>query len=155
MPDRIALSFLALEEKLMGAQQTLNPPTLNFADYSSMALDCNISENNILTATKFLNDLGSLVYFSDKDEGLNDLVVVDPQWITKTFATVVSLKFGFIRDGIMKVSDLPHIWAPPNYPQAFFIYFVLSVLFCAYLFIIRNCIRNWLPCWRSWESYPD
>jgi hypothetical protein len=25
------------------------------------------------------------------------VVIVDPQWITKTFATVVSLKFGFIK----------------------------------------------------------
>jgi hypothetical protein len=38
---------------------------------------------------------GSLLWFNDKE--LQDVVIVDPQWITKTFATVVSLKFGFIK----------------------------------------------------------
>ncbi len=53
----LRLAFLALEEKLFGAQQTLNPPTLQWSDYRQMAVDCKIPEDYVLTATKFLNDL--------------------------------------------------------------------------------------------------
>ncbi len=56
------------------------------------------------------------MWFSDKDAGLKDIVIVDPQWITKTFATVVSLKFNFIKDGLLSIKDLPQLWKPPTHP---------------------------------------
>eukprot|EP01087_Luapelamoeba_hula_P024976 TRINITY_DN9696_c0_g1_i1.p1 TRINITY_DN9696_c0_g1~~TRINITY_DN9696_c0_g1_i1.p1 ORF type:complete len:1325 (+),score=299.28 TRINITY_DN9696_c0_g1_i1:269-4243(+) len=113
MPDHMPLSYLALEEKLLGCK-TNKPPVLPWVQFARLALDCRIREDGIRTATQVLNDFGSLVWFSD--EALNDVVVVDPQWITATFATVVSLKSSFIRDGLLKLSDLPHVWTAPDYP---------------------------------------
>jgi len=118
MPDFIPLSYLALEEKLLGAKQSKYPPVLTWSEYVRLAIECEIDEGDLITATHFLNDLGSLAYFSDKDEDLKDMVVVDPQWITKTFATIISLKLGFVRNGVLKISDLPQIWKEPVYEKS-------------------------------------
>jgi len=119
MPDEIPLSFRGLEEKLGGAQQRLTsagfPPTLAWEEYKRMALEVKIPEDSVMLATKFLNDLGTIVWFNDK--GLRDTIIVDPQWITKTFATVVSLKTGFVKDGLLRYDDLPQLWKPPTYPS--------------------------------------
>jgi len=38
---------------------------------------------------------GGILWFNEKD--LRDIIIIDPQWLTKTFATVVSLKKGFVK----------------------------------------------------------
>ena len=42
--------------------------------------------------------------------------LADPQWITKTFATIISLKFDFVKNGVLSCAFLQQLWRPPNYP---------------------------------------
>ena len=44
------------------------------------------------------------------DSELHDVVILDPQWVTDLLASVITTKQNFVRDGILKHSDLPFIW---------------------------------------------
>lgn len=44
------------------------------------------------------------------DADLHDIVILDPQWITDLLASIITTKQNFVRDGMLKHSDLPFIW---------------------------------------------
>lgn len=47
-----------------------------------MAMGVDIPEQDVLSATQYLHDLGVLLYFNDLKSGLNDIVMLDPQWLS-------------------------------------------------------------------------
>lgn len=75
-----------------------------------------ISESDLLTATSFLHNWGSLVYF-EKDEKLSNVVVLDPQWLTKVMSTVMTTKHTYVKGGLLPRSALLQIWRAPEYPE--------------------------------------
>jgi hypothetical protein len=50
------------------------------------------------------------------DEKLRNIVVLDPQWLTKVMATVFTTKQSFSKNGILPHSNLAQIWRPPSFP---------------------------------------
>lgn len=51
-----------------------------------------------------------VTFIDDKKSGLNDIVVLAPQYLTKLLSTVITTKHRFVKDGILHHSDLPQIW---------------------------------------------
>jgi hypothetical protein len=45
------------------------------------------------------------------------LVVLDPQWLTKVMAQVITTKKLFVKDGIMEHRHLGFMWKAPDYPS--------------------------------------
>lgn len=59
---------------------------------------------------------GSLLRFKDITPELDNLIILDPQWLTKVFATIITTKMNFIKEGIIEVSTLfKHVWK--EYPK--------------------------------------
>ena len=55
--------------------------------------DCHISSpQDVKFATEFLHHLGALIWFDSPESGLSDMVILDSQWLTKVFSSVVSAK---------------------------------------------------------------
>jgi hypothetical protein len=46
------------------------------------------------------------------------MVILDSQWLTQVFSTIVSMKNQYAKDGKMKPSALVHMWKPPKYPES-------------------------------------
>ncbi len=46
-------------------------------------------EEMVVRAMQFLHELGSLVYFNEPKTGLNDIVILDPHWLTEVMVGVV------------------------------------------------------------------
>lgn len=60
------------------------------------------SDKDLLAAAKLLHQFGSLMYFSDKKFGLNDVVIIDSQWLANVFSSVITTKHSFgKKDGII------------------------------------------------------
>ncbi len=86
---------------------------------------CNIDkESEILTLVNFLHDLRILIHFDDTPE-LNNVVVLDPQWLIDVFKKVITVKRyhweekKFVdlwckleREGILEKKLLEHVWDP-------------------------------------------
>lgn len=61
------------------------------------------------TLANLMNDLGHLIYFS-KDEGLKDLLVLKPEWLTKAIGFVLEDRMTNEASGILCHDDLDRIW---------------------------------------------
>lgn len=85
---------------------------------------CSInSDDEMLTLLNFLHDLRLLIHFDDTSE-LNDVVVLDPQWLIDVFKEVITVRpyhskdkrfvdlwYRLERDGILEEKLLKHVWS--------------------------------------------
>lgn len=81
------------------------------------------------TLANLMNDLGHLIYFS-KDDGLKDLLVLKPEWLTKAIGFVLEDRKTNEASGILCHDDLDRIWrnhgieGREQYPKEFHPYFL-------------------------------
>ncbi len=50
-----------------------------------------------------------------KASAIEQIVVLDPQWLSNIFRAVISFKGNFIQAGILDHRNLIHIWRPPEH----------------------------------------
>ena len=88
---------------------------------------CNINKDNeILTLLNYLHDLRNLIHFDDTPE-LNNVVVLDPQWLIDVFKKVITVRPYDCKErefldlwrkletkGILEEKLLEHVWGPLN-----------------------------------------
>ena len=89
-----------------------------------MSKRCSInSDDEMLTLLNFLHDLRLLIHFDDTPE-LNDVVVLDLQWLIDVFKEVITVRpyllkdkkfadlwYQLERDGILEEKLLKHVWS--------------------------------------------
>eukprot|EP00029_Vermamoeba_vermiformis_P006458 TRINITY_DN2538_c0_g2_i1.p1 TRINITY_DN2538_c0_g2~~TRINITY_DN2538_c0_g2_i1.p1 ORF type:complete len:1060 (+),score=232.58 TRINITY_DN2538_c0_g2_i1:295-3474(+) len=118
--EAIPANFGTLEEKIIALKNTNPmPPIINREAYLKILEACKLTtEDDITQATQFLYSMGVIVYFNDQKSGLDQMVILDSQWLTQVFSTIVSMKNQYAKDGKMKPSALVHMWKPPKYPES-------------------------------------
>ena len=104
-------SWLGLEKHLrtLGEQRKQNP-FMTWDEFTSTAMNCHISSEDVAEAAAFLHSSGVLCHFNDEHSGLNDLVILDPQFLTNVMSAVISLRSSFAKSGEILEKDLIHIW---------------------------------------------
>lgn len=75
------------------------------------------------TFAKLLNDVGYIVYFPE-DEGLRDIVVLQPEWLTKAIGLVLEDSGTRAADGVLAHGRLRSIWSRDEYPTSLHPYFL-------------------------------
>ena len=72
-----------------------------------------LQSNETHTLANLLHDLGHIIYYGD-DEGLRDIIVLQPEWLTKAIGYV--LEDGPTRDagGVLDHAHLKEIWQGPG-----------------------------------------
>ena len=114
--EKLPRIYQSLEDLVLEVKDKENPPAVNWEKFTSLASTVNFKdEDQLLRATHFLNDLGSLVFFEDDVTG-ERLIVLDPQWLTAMFASVITTSHTYIKQGILKLSNIGQIWRAPQYP---------------------------------------
>jgi leucine-rich repeat kinase 2 len=108
--------YLALEEKVV-ARRALGASTMSWKEFQTMAMmECGLAAGDVPEVAEYLHSLGVIIYFGDRDSGLADIVITDPEFLTKLMATIVTTKANFVQDGVLQHSALPQIWREPTYP---------------------------------------
>ena len=102
-------SWLKLEQTLATLRNTTTP-ILNWKEFSRIAIGCHIEEESVKEAAKYLHMIGVLCYFDDPRSGLDDLVILDPQFLTNVMSAIVTLKHRYGSEGVILKKDLLHIW---------------------------------------------
>ncbi len=77
-----------------------------------------LSEQEAATLGSLLHDLGHIVHYSN-DEGLRDLVVLRPEWLTKAIGYVLEDENTRSRAGILPHRELVRIWADSSTSHAY------------------------------------
>eukprot|EP01104_Vermistella_antarctica_P016973 TRINITY_DN591_c0_g1_i1.p1 TRINITY_DN591_c0_g1~~TRINITY_DN591_c0_g1_i1.p1 ORF type:complete len:1378 (-),score=383.37 TRINITY_DN591_c0_g1_i1:59-4192(-) len=102
---------------------------VSFHKYGARKLD----DNNAPPQTAKRDNLGATssaspdeIVEEDEDEAeglavatncqaLDEIVILDPQWLTIMFTSIVSVQTSFVKNGLLHAEDFPHIWKPPDY----------------------------------------
>jgi Leucine-rich repeat (LRR) protein/GTPase SAR1 family protein len=107
--------------------------TVTIEQWHAMAEKCFIkTKEDSFAALRFLADVGVVFHFKAENsdllppsedsistekqaqQALENIVVLDPQWIADLLSTVISLKHNYVKDGILESKVLPQLWK--SYP---------------------------------------
>ena len=81
----------------------------------------------IVTLAQLMHDLGYIIYYGE-DEGLKDIVVLNPEWLTKAISYVLEDKQTREASGVLDHARLREIWENrdegPVYPARYHPYFL-------------------------------
>ena len=83
--------------------------------YEQFAVTCKqhgLTGPETSTLAKLMHDLGLIIYYSD-DEGLRDIVVLNPEWLTKAISYVLEDDVTRQAGGILDHAGLRRIWHDP------------------------------------------
>jgi len=115
--EQIPAAYDVVCETMNCRKALCESPILSLAEFSAVAMDCKVAqESDVLHVANFLHELGEITYFPKGT--LRDIVVLDPQWLTKLFSTVITMKANYVRDGLLKHAFLEQLWREPLYPRA-------------------------------------
>jgi internalin A len=102
-------------------------PQIAFDQFKKACQHHKMDGKEITTLAQLLHDLGQIIYYGD-DEGLRDIVVLNPEWLTKAISYV--LEDGPTREaqGVLDHTRLGEIWQDrvngPTYPTRYHPYFL-------------------------------
>ncbi|GAM18438.1 hypothetical protein SAMD00019534_016130 [Acytostelium subglobosum LB1] len=117
MGESLPCSYMLLENLVKEETKKRVIPTIPWPEFMQLGTICTIrDEAELLRATMFLHQLGSLVYFP-REAGLKQFVILDPQWITVMLSSIITTKHSYSKDGILHHKSLKQIWRPPHYPE--------------------------------------
>ncbi|PAA77610.1 hypothetical protein BOX15_Mlig015348g2 [Macrostomum lignano] len=112
MGQMVPESYVKLETLVMERARNTGQdlPVLQWYQLRKMATDAglNMNDEKLSQAVRFLHESGVLLHFDDSTYRLNNLYFIDPQWLCRMMAQIVTVKEinGFIRSGVMRQSDL-------------------------------------------------
>lgn len=114
-------SFSSSSSSLSPAAEAFSTPASlpykTWAEFVKLAKFCNIADGpDLKRCVETLHMMGDVVYFDDPKGGLDDLVILDSQFLTQVMATIITTKQNYVKSGIINFNDLRHIWKPPLFP---------------------------------------
>jgi Leucine-rich repeat (LRR) protein len=101
-------------------------PHITLSRFTSIADAAGVKEGDRATLLELLHDLGQIIYYGD-DEGLRDIVVLNPEWLTKAIGLVLEDGPTRERHGVLDHSRLTEIWSDrdeANYDPSYYPYFL-------------------------------
>jgi len=77
--------------------------------FQQWCTQCHVPASEIADAIEFLSSVGSLIHFNDPASALNELIVLNPQWLANIMSAVISFRHSWVRSGQFARKDLVHI----------------------------------------------
>ncbi len=102
-------------------------PQIRYKLFAEICERNGVTGTEIVTLAQLMHDLGHIIYYSE-DEGLRDIVVLNPEWLTKAISYVLEDKQTRNAGGILDHARLREIWqdraTEPAYPAQYHPYFL-------------------------------
>jgi internalin A len=84
-------------------------PQIPFDEFAQTCAEEELDDNATATLANMLHDLGNVVYYAE-DEGLRDIMVLNPEWLTKAISYVLEDQSTEDTGGILDHVRLAQIW---------------------------------------------
>lgn len=84
-------------------------PQIPFADFAAACQRHQMTTEETTTLAELLHDLGQIIYYGN-DEGLRDVVVLNPEWLTEAIGYVLEDKPTRQAQGVLDHRRLRQIW---------------------------------------------
>jgi internalin A len=106
---------------------SMSAPLIGFEEFRRICLQHGVDGDIVETLATFLHDLGWIVYYGD-DEGLRDVVLLNPEMLTKVVSRILEDSETRRADGVLDHARLAAIWQDPvsgvAYPPEYHPYFL-------------------------------
>src|SRR6266568_692469 len=107
MGQLISRSWIETRDELF--RLATEDPQISFAKFHAICVKNGVAEREVRTLAELLHDLGQVIYYGD-DEGLRDVIVLDPEWITRAISYVLEDSVTRKADGVLEHRRLKSIW---------------------------------------------
>lgn len=130
MGQEIPASYFQLNKELEKVQEEvrkgLRDPVMNVAQFRNLVHKLNLpdicSDEELRTATLFLNDVGTILHYDDRSYGINELYFIDPRWLCKMMSEIVTVRERnpFVKNGILHSRNVPFLFRDPRFQWEYF-----------------------------------
>ena len=130
MGQKIPASYHSLDKHIQDLQKEVRngtrEPIMLREEYKSLIRQLELSDlqedDELQTATLFLNNVGTLLHYDDRSHNLDELYFIDPRWLCEMMAKIVTVKERnpFIVDGILPTNSIPFLFRDERFPWKFF-----------------------------------
>ena len=125
MGQLISRRWMAARDEILDLAQT--EPQIRYEQFASVCEYHGITGPEVVTLAQLMHDLGQIIYYGE-DEGLKDIVVLNPEWLTKAISYVLEDKATRDQGGVLDHARLRDIWQNrndgPAYPDSYHPYFL-------------------------------
>ena len=97
MSELMSKKWMAVQSDL----QELATPQIPYADFNAICDKRGIEKDQRSALIGLLHDLGHLIYYGD-DDGLRDIVILQPEWLTKAIGYVLEDEVTAHSGGVIK-----------------------------------------------------
>ena len=100
-------------------------PQIPYEQFAGICQRHGLTEPETSTLVKLMHDLGLVIYYAD-DEGLKNIVVLNPEWLTQAISYVLNDKTTRQAGGVLDHARLKQIWHDPagGYDRRYHPYFL-------------------------------
>ncbi|GHJ47412.1 hypothetical protein Cs7R123_47540 [Catellatospora sp. TT07R-123] len=109
MGQLLSRRWIAVRDEILALAGTR--PQLDHADFAAVCARHGLSASETGTLADLLHDLGQIIHYGD-DEGLRDIVVLNPEWLTKAISYVLEDRATREGGGVLDHHRLRQIWGP-------------------------------------------
>ena len=123
MGERMSRDWIAARDKVLAHPE----PQIPFDEFVETCSWHGLNEAAAATLARLLHELGHVIYYGE-DDGLRDVIVLQPEWLTKAIGYVLEDGAPGERDGVITHRRLAEIWAERGgraaYPSHYHPYFL-------------------------------
>ncbi len=112
MGELMSAHWIAARDEALALEQ----PQISRTGFNDIAGEHELDEKETETLLDLLHDLGRIVYYGE-DEGLRDVVVIKPEWLTKAIGYVLEDEATRKARGELAHGRLRKIWLDHNQPD--------------------------------------
>lgn len=125
MGQLLSPRWIAARDEILSWKQS--DPQILFEEFAEACALHDVTEGEIVTLAGLMHDLGQIVYYAE-DDGLKDIVVLNPEWLTKAISYVLEDQATRDTAGVLDHARLKEIWQDradgPSYPAKYHRYFL-------------------------------
>ena len=130
MGQEIPASYFQLNKELEKVQEEVRKgncePVMHAEQFKDLVQQLKLpdicSDDELRTATLFLNEVGTILHYDDRTHNLNELYFIDPRWLCDMMSKVVTVRERnpFIKAGILLSKDIPFLFRDGRFPWKYF-----------------------------------
>ena len=136
-------SYMVLDEQISRLVST-GRDTLDMKEITEIATDkCHIPVDGVGAAIRFFHDVGTLVHVDDAQAELNELVVINPQWLVDVMSSLVNVRLQMItkKNGLISPDTLNQVWS--NHTEKAKVQLLLLLQKFEIIFQLRVPAQSW------------
>ena len=130
MGQEIPASYFQLNKELEKIQEEVHKgnqdPILHAEQFKDLVQQLKLpdicNDEELRTATLFLNEVGTILHYDDRSHNLNELYFIDPRWLCDMMSKVVTIRERnpFVRNGILHTKNIPLLFRDERFPWKYF-----------------------------------